>query len=127
MKRQTAKWVQKAEKDLIIVRAVEHHNPPVYDGICYHCQQSAEKYLKALLQEWGVLPPRTHNLTVLLNLLQPHDPALGTLKRELKSLARYAVDVRYPNGSTRKRQAQAAIRHAAKVRQEILARLGLTP
>jgi HEPN domain-containing protein len=127
MKRQTAKWVRKAENDLIIVRAVEHHIPPAHDGICYHCQQLAEKYLKALLQEWGVLPPRTHNLIVLLGLLQPRDPTLGTLKRELKSLARYAVDIRYPNGSTRKRQAQAAIRHAEKVRQEIRARLGLTP
>jgi HEPN domain-containing protein len=29
---------------------------------CFHCQQSGEKYLKALIQELGVFPPRTRNL-----------------------------------------------------------------
>ena len=28
--------------------------PPLNDLICFHCQQSAEKYLKALLQERGL-------------------------------------------------------------------------
>jgi HEPN domain-containing protein len=88
MKKQTAKWVRKAEDDLIVVRAVEHNKPPVHDEICYHCQQSAEKYLKALFQEWGLVPPRTHSLILLLSLLQPYDATLKTLKRPLKSLAR---------------------------------------
>ncbi|MBM3322493.1 HEPN domain-containing protein [candidate division WOR-3 bacterium] len=44
------RWVQKAEEDLVLA---EHgltmtENCP-YDLICYHAQQCAEKYLKALL------------------------------------------------------------------------------
>ena len=36
--------------------------PPFHDETCFHCQQAAEKFFKALLQEWGLhLPenPRT--------------------------------------------------------------------
>jgi HEPN domain-containing protein len=30
--------------------------------VCFHCQHAAEKYLKALLQEGGLVVPRTHDL-----------------------------------------------------------------
>ncbi len=43
MKRQTAKWVRKAEDDLIGARRLEQDRPPLYDLACFHCQQSAEK------------------------------------------------------------------------------------
>jgi HEPN domain-containing protein len=127
MRRQTAKWVRKAEDDLSGARALEPNKLPLYDQICFHCQQSAEKYLKALLQDRGVVPPRTHHLILLLSLLQPRDVKLGALRRKLKSLARYAVDIRYPDARATKRQAQAALRHAEDVRREIRARLGLAP
>jgi HEPN domain-containing protein len=106
---------------------VERNQPPVHDQICFHCQQSAEKYLKALLQDWGIVPPRTHDLDTLLTFLLPHDAALRNLRRKLESLTRYAVDIRYPDARATKRQAQAALRHAEDVRREIRARLGLAP
>jgi hypothetical protein len=30
--------------------------------ICYHCQQSAEKFLKAVLVMQGIRPPKTYDL-----------------------------------------------------------------
>jgi HEPN domain-containing protein len=95
--------------------------------VCFHCQQATEKYLKALLQEWGLVPPRTHDLVDLLSLLVPRDSALHRLRRKVGSLTRYAVDFRYPGERATSRQAQTALRHAEFVRIEIRRRLGLSP
>jgi HEPN domain-containing protein len=93
--------------------------------ICFHCQQSAEKHLKALLIERGLSFPKTHRLEDLLLLLLPHDASLKAIRRALVSLTRYAVDYRYPDETATRRQATAALRQAAKVRQQIRIRLGL--
>ena len=62
MKRLTAQWVRKAEDDIVGARSLEQSKPPLNDLICFHCQQSAEKYLKALVQESGSRSA-THILT----------------------------------------------------------------
>jgi len=126
MKRLTARWVRKAEDDIRGARSLEQSKPTLNDLICFHCQQSAEKYLKALLQEWGLVPPRIHNLVDLLNLLLHSDATLRTLRRQLASLSNYAVDFRYPGDNASRKQALTALRHAENVRQEIRARLGLS-
>ena len=38
------------------------NRPPMHDLVCFCCQQVAEKYLKAVLNEQGLTIPRTHNL-----------------------------------------------------------------
>lgn len=86
----------------------------------------AEKYLKALLQEAGVVVPRTHNLEDLWHLLLPHDATLRPLRRSLVSLSRFAVDYRYPGMSASRRDAQSALRMAERVRKELRRRLGFS-
>ena len=127
MKRETALWIQKAEEDFNGARILARNRPPPRDLICFHCQQSAEKYLKGLLQELGLSVPRIHNLDDLLTLLLPHDPSLGKLARSLGSLSRYAVDIRYPGKRASKRQMLAALQQAKHVRGELRRRLGLSP
>jgi HEPN domain-containing protein len=107
-------------------RSLEQSKPPLNDLICFHCQQSAEKYLKALLQEWGLVPPRIHDLVKLLILLLPRDATLGSLKRQLTSLSNYAVEFRYPGDNASRKQALTALRHAENIRHEIRTRLGLS-
>src|SRR5271168_723392 len=51
MKKLTAQWVRKAEVDFDIARKLARGTAPYHDAICFHAQQSAEKYLKALLVE----------------------------------------------------------------------------
>jgi HEPN domain-containing protein len=65
MQRLTAEWVKKAEADHGLAEMLGHGSEGFYDQICFHCQQCAEKYLKALLQELGLPVPRTHNLLTL--------------------------------------------------------------
>ena len=97
----------------------------LYDGIGFHCQQAAEKYLKALLQEAGRPVPKTHNLDDLLTLLAPIHPILRPLRRGLRFLTRFAVDHRYPGKDATKLQAQAALRWANRVRTACRTLLGL--
>jgi len=125
MKRRTAPWVRKAEDDLAGARQLAASKPPKRDLVCFHCQQAAEKYLKALLQELGAAVPKIHDLDTLLDLLLPHDATLARLRRGLKGLSRQAIDYRYPGHRASTRQMRSALRIAERVRVELRIRLGL--
>ena len=63
----TSEWVTKAEGDFATAgRELRARKAPNYDAACFHAQQCAEKYLKALLQEANMPSGRTHNLIALL-------------------------------------------------------------
>jgi HEPN domain-containing protein len=100
---------------------------PVREAVCFHCQQAAEKYLKALLQELRLPVPRIHDLDRLLLALLTHDATLRPLRRGLIALTRYAVECRYPRFNPTTRQMRSALRTADRVRTELRARLGLPP
>lgn len=66
MKPLTREWVEKGEGDRNTARReLRVRKSPNFDAVCFHAQQCAEKYLKALLQERGAAIPRTHNLEAL--------------------------------------------------------------
>lgn len=98
---------------------------PVHDGVCFHCQQCAEKYLKGLMEEMGLSVPKTHDLEGLLTALATHHPTLRPLRRGLLFLTDFAVDTRYPGKNASKRQAVAALRWASRVRTPARALLGI--
>ena len=127
MKRPTGQWVLKAEEDWIGACELAARTPPLYDLVCFHCQQSAEKYLKALLQELGAAIPNTHDLQDLLDLLLPHDKTLAPLRPGLASLTRNAVEYRYPGVRATKKRMEAALRRAERIRGEMRTRIGLPP
>src|SRR4051812_2684751 len=104
MKRHTARWIKKAEEDIESARDLAGHKPPRRNTACFHCQQAAEKYLKALLQEVGLAVPRTHDLQDLVDLLVPHDVTLRSLRRSVQALTKYAVEYRYPGMEATLRQ-----------------------
>ena len=75
MKPIAAEWVGKAEGDFATLeRETRARKAPNYDGVCFHAQQCAEKYLKALLVEADLPFLRTHDLVVLLDQLLPLYP-----------------------------------------------------
>ena len=126
MKRETAKWVHKAESDWEVAHKLAGENPPPRDIVSFHCQQAAEKYLKAVLQENGLVVPRTHDLADIIDLLLPGDATLARLRRQAGSLTRYAVDYRYPGEMASKRQMEAALRHVDLIRLECRSNLNLS-
>jgi HEPN domain-containing protein/predicted nucleotidyltransferase len=127
MRRLTKEWVRKAERDYRAAEKLGRGIDPLYEQVCFHRQQCAEKYLKALLEELGVGVPRTHDLQHLLGLLLPHHGSLTSLERGLKFLTRFAVGTRYPGEDASKRQALAAFRWAGKARAAVRPLLGLRP
>ena len=124
MKTLTAEWVAKAEGDFATMqRERRARKNPNYDGVCFHAQQCAEKYLKALLQEAGLPIKRTHNLLVLLNDALPAFPFLELMRENLKWLENYAVAFRYPGETASKKNAVAACAFCASIREIIRAHL----
>src|ERR1700722_9539850 len=76
MKKTTRAWVRKAEADYVLAVQASQSDVPVHDGVCFHCQQCVEKYLKGLMDELGLHVPKTHVLVLLLATLVTHDCGL---------------------------------------------------
>jgi HEPN domain-containing protein len=109
----------------VLAQHASRSRVPVHDGVCFHCQQCAEKYLKALLEEIGLPVPKTHDLDVVLSALVPSHPTLRAMRRGMLFLSDFAVDTRYPGNSASKRQAVAALRWADRVRTQARSLLGI--
>jgi HEPN domain-containing protein len=90
-------WLAKAENDLLNVDNNLQSEAIPYDTVCFHCQQAAEKLLKAYLVARGARPPFTHDLLLLLEEILPHCADAETLRDDLALLMPYAVGVRYPD------------------------------
>jgi HEPN domain-containing protein len=127
MKKLTAEWVRKAEADFIAANKLGQKRITLHDQVCFHCEQAAEKYLKALMEELNLTIPRTHNLVAILPLLTPHHRSLRSMRRGLDFLTRFAVEFRYPGENASKRQARAALRWANRVRTAARALLAVRP
>ena len=65
------------------------------DIVCFHCQQCAEKHLKAFLFFNDVHFPKTHDLRLLLELAQKHCQ-LELKLSDIIPLNRYTIEGRYP-------------------------------
>ena len=87
--------LRKAEADLALVDEVLGSPRIADDTIGFHCQQAAEKLLKALLSELGVPYPRTHNLRFLMDLLADNGHSLPPDLTDLDVLTPYGTLFRY--------------------------------
>ena len=122
----SAEWVQKAEQDFYSADVLLHAGEfPIPDTACFHCQQSAEKYLKAYLQEHQIEFERRHDLMPLLDLCLSLDVGFHALKSDLQTLDRYAVIVRYPGITLDVETAESALEAAERVRKFIRGKLSL--
>lgn len=121
-----AEWVAKAEGDFITAgRELRARKLPNYDAACFHCQQCAEKYLKAVLQANKKHIPKIHFLLELLGLIKKFDSSYELLGADLETLENYSVRFRYPGEFAEKEEAQAAYHSAKAVREFIRQRLGI--
>jgi HEPN domain-containing protein len=126
MKPSTREWVEKAESDYQLALALSRRRKVTFpDQQCFHCQQSAEKYLKARLEEANILPPKTHDLKKLLGMLVPLEPLWSALSGACASLSDFAVEMRYPGDTATAKQAKEALRDAKAIREQVRPALGL--
>jgi HEPN domain-containing protein len=120
MKAITEAWVRKAEEDFIAVTSLNIPNL-----ICFHCQQCAEKYIKARLQEAEILFPKTHDLEQLLDLALTVEPLWEALRSSLAQLTNYASEFRYPGEDADVAEAKRAREMCSMIREHARHSLGL--
>jgi len=125
MRALTGEWVAKAENDFAAADLTLHSGePPILDVACFHCQQCAEKYLKAFLQENEIEFPRQHPLIPLMELCMTVDQSFEGLLSDLDGLESFAVAIRYPGAVVSVKAAENAFSAAKRVRKFIRRKLG---
>jgi len=120
----TKEWIFKAEGDYRSADALLHQiEIPEVDTACFHCQQCAEKYVKAFLTEHGIDFPRYHDLVRLLELCLTVDASFENIRDQLRRLENYGVIIRYPGLTVPLEMAQEAFENASRVRKFIKKKL----
>ncbi len=94
MKQLTNDWLNAANDDLITIESIIN-NPILTNIIAFHAQQAIEKTLKAIIEEFGILLKKTHNLQSLLITIEEVIP-LSFNDLIISELDRLYLDARYP-------------------------------
>ncbi len=92
-------WMIKAWRDLETARRAVTGQPPFYDVAVYHCQQAAEKAVKAFLVHHGKSYEKTHDIEVLVDFACDVDSHFSELADAADALTPYATRFRYPNAT----------------------------
>lgn len=90
-------WLKYANDDLETAFILSEQHKKSYNIICYHCQQTAEKQLKAFLVFKEITFEKTHDLLKLNKLCNTLDSSFSELKNECIALNPYSIITRYPS------------------------------
>src|SRR5581483_12043000 len=125
MKQRTLEWISKAEGDWIMSQRQRQAADPIWDGICFHAQQCAEKYIKAFLEEQTIAFQKTHDLVGLVDLSSGLLAALNPLRFRLAQLSTFGITTRYPGVQADQLAADEALKTAEETRAVIRTKFGL--
>lgn len=119
MEQEILQWIKLAEMDYGVAEHLyQTYYPKPFEIICYHCQQSAEKAIKAVIVADGAKGgmPKLHDLSFLLNQIK------NVIKIDEKyydyadALTPYGVSIRYPNELfLQERHAKDALRMSKEI------------
>jgi HEPN domain-containing protein len=110
-------WLTYAEEDYSAAKTLYGLKKPLLTAVCFHAQQSAEKYLKALLILKDVDFPKTHDLPTLNTLCNQNGILTGFDPQELADLTKFAVQARYPGSQPTPEEAEETLEIAKAVRR----------
>ena len=100
MDQETSTWLEMAKTDYGVANHLfDNYYPKPLEIICYHCQQAAEKALKAIIVENGAQGgmPKLHDLSFLLNQIKNQFVVDEKIYDMADTLTPYGVVVRYPS------------------------------
>jgi HEPN domain-containing protein len=104
-------WLKKAEDDYAgALHLSRRRKKPLPDLVCFHCQQAAEKFLKAFLISQETPFAKTHDLLALLELCTKHQPEFELHSEWFEVLNPYSVQFRYPGEEATVEEARLAIK-----------------
>ena len=89
-------WLRKAENDLRGARVDLDAEPPLIEDALFHCQQAAEKAMKAFLTANGVAFRKTHDLDELASVCAQIDASLKDALDPARDLTAFAWEFHYP-------------------------------
>ncbi|MBU1486812.1 HEPN domain-containing protein [bacterium] len=122
-------WLGFARENLLFARAGMKEDYAPYHTMCFLCQGSAEKYLKAFLIWNGWELKKIHDLEDLLGFCMDFEPEFEDLKEECSLLNEYITEARYPGDlpfeSIGEPDAREAIESAEKVEELVLKKINL--
>lgn len=107
----TRAWIQKAANDLRAAEVDRAAEPPLLGDAVFHCQQTVEKALKALLTWYDRPFRKTHNLEELGEACLALDASLRSLIDRAVPLTQYAWKYRYPGDADEPATAQVDTAH----------------
>jgi HEPN domain-containing protein len=94
-RRLAEEWFAKGEEDLAAAAVLSKHAATAASAL-FHCQQAVEKHLKGLLALRGQAPPRTHDLSLLLQICAKTDQPLERFASQCELLTTFYTAARYP-------------------------------
>ena len=92
-----AEWIRFSDTDFATAEHLfENMRPMPQEIICYLCQQSAEKALKAYWIFSSMKPPKTHDLILLRYECEKIDKSFEAIVENCVNLNDYSSQPRYP-------------------------------
>lgn len=90
------RWFHQAQADLDVARTLQ--DATHFAAACFHCQQAAEKALKAVLYSQGARVVLGHAVADLARQCGAHDPSFADRITDGNLLDQFYIPTRYPNG-----------------------------
>jgi HEPN domain-containing protein len=112
-------WITKADQDFEFARINLEEEKQFFAQICFHFNQSAEKYLKAFIIANSLEFRKIHDLHLLLKQCKSKDPSFFQLEDDCEYLATFYIETRYPvhwPTMFSKKEAEKAHRAAKNIR-----------
>ena len=124
--REAQAWLRKADDDVRSAQVDLAADPPLIEDALFHCQQAAEKAMKAFLTAHDTAFRKTHDLDELAAACEERDATLKEALDPARDLTVFAWAFRYPGADEAPPEAEAhdSLRLAQATVAAIRERLG---
>jgi len=118
-------FIELAEFDLETIKRITSFHPPLVEVVCFHAQQAAEKYLKALLLLTDGKLEKTHDLKLLCEFCEDNGIKTEGILKACIRLTDHAIKNRYEKGiGLVEDDMNLAIKDCENVKEFVLSRIG---
>lgn len=71
--KKAVEWLRRAKSNLACAKTGKISQDVLYEDLCFNAQQAVEKALKSLCIVHGIVFPRTHDISYIIELLERGD------------------------------------------------------
>ena len=85
-------WLTKAHQDVSVAQLLLKDQLEGYETVGFHAQQAVEKFMKAFLVRYQIEFPKTHNISMLRELVGKVDKQFSQQLAPMEVLTAYGVE-----------------------------------